>query len=166
MRNFTIFSILCLCLCLAYPKRGSAQSAMDAARLLGEYKQALLTYDPANLIRFYSSQTLTVMQDKKITGYDMGLEYYRLGICGDPDLKLNHGFGVLLFYAEDKRCHPYFMVFQKGLWRYDFVSMSQVLQYNELAHVWTIDKMLKTPYSFAFETAADRYRKKYERKDE
>lgn len=83
----------------------------------------------------------------------MAREAQTIKACGEM-LSIKDGAGnlaVVVFPYGPPTCSPYFFLREGQIWRLDFATMMQVIRFDQ-SNRWRIDKSVKNPYSFAFET--------------
>ncbi|MCB1784031.1 MAG: hypothetical protein KDI13_08535 [Alphaproteobacteria bacterium] len=154
LRVFTGRVFVCVLLLSCFVFYAHDCRAEDGPKdILGKYVAALESGDSTLADRYYSEETYKVMEGRRVSVGMMAREAQTIKACGEMlSIKDDAGnLAVVVFPYGPPTCSPYFFLREGRIWRLDFAAMMQVIRFDQ-SNRWRIDKSVKNPYSFAFET--------------
>jgi hypothetical protein len=148
LKNIFFMHFLCLAGIFLLSPHAWAQDA-HPVEIFERYLSALEDGESDVVLRHVTDQSREMMKGHPSSAGQMELEADTLKECGEPHLRARRNWAVLYFDLKNKKCTPYFMLYEKNAWKLDLYTMSQAIRFDQNNH-WKLDKNVKHPYLFAF----------------
>jgi uncharacterized protein len=133
-------------------KSGAAATEAPPLQVVAQYHAALAAGNAAPDLPIYSAATREMRKSWVVTAAQMKNELHAYKKC-DIDREIvieGKPLAVVRYKVDQRKCAPYFLVFEDGAWRLDFVTMMQNVRFN-IDNDWRFDLKKPLPYADAFE---------------
>lgn len=127
------------------------EEGMSPEQVVAAYHYALEKGMAQPDLDIYSRATVDLRRQWVVTPAQMRNELAAYKKCNiDKTVYMGTRELAVVRYAVDQRkCAPYFLVFEDGAWRLDFVTMMQNIRFNT-SNDWRLDMTKVLPYADAF----------------
>jgi len=132
---------------------GAAPASAGAAPLqvVAQYHAALAAGNTAPDLPIYSAATREMRKSWVVTPAQMKNELEAYKKCDvDREITLaGKPLATVRYKVDQRKCAPYFLVFEDGAWRLDFAAMMQSIRFN-IDNDWRFDFQKPHAYGEAF----------------